>query len=82
MTQNYRRAISQNTWLFQEAVRNEGPLSNNTQLTRDEAARKVRRKPTAPGTASRKRAVMKYEGARNICPDCHMTRSSVGTCEC
>jgi len=80
VTSNYRRVTSQNSWLFQEAVRNGGPLSNNTQYTRDEAAKVIRRKKAAPGTASRKRAQMKYEGKSNSCPVCHLAMPTTGGC--
>jgi hypothetical protein len=81
MTSNYRRVTSQNTWLFEEAVRNGGPLSNNTQYTRDERAKKgFFTSKAGPGTKSRKRALQKYEGVRNSCPVCHLAMPANGEC--
>jgi len=80
MTKNYNGAIHNNSWLFQEAVRNGGPLSNNTEATRQEAARKIRKRPKGPGKESRDRAVEKYEGRRNSCPVCHLAMPATGEC--
>lgn len=80
MTQNYRRVINENPYIFQEAVRNGGPLSSNTEATREAARARIRIKPAGPGVKSRKRAIEKYEGVRNSCPVCHLAMPVSGEC--
>jgi len=80
MTKNYNGAIHNNTWLFEEAVRNGGPLSSNTEATRQEALSRIRIKPAGPGVKSRRRATEKYEGRRNSCPVCHLAMPATGEC--
>lgn len=80
MTANYKGVIYKNTYLAQEASRNGGPLSNNTDATREAAARRVRIKPAGPGVKSRQRSVEKYEGVRNSCPVCHLAMPATGEC--
>jgi len=78
VTQNYRRVTSQNTWLFEEAVRNGGPLSNNTEYERNLKKDRIRARKAGPGVKNRQRAVEKYEGRKNQCPVCNLAMPAGG----
>jgi len=80
MTNQTRAVAYRNTYIAAEWGKN-GKLSDNTEATRIEAAKRFRRKKESEANKTRRRNQAKYNGAKNTCPECH-TQKAVLTGEC
>lgn len=77
------RDVTQNNSNIAHEWYKNGRISDNTQYTRDEAAKRIRIKPKSPETRSKEAQERRYQNRKNVCSNCFELKAvGSGTCSC